>query len=60
MLKDANVLGNNWEGQITEKEINLILSKELDNPTIKSIDFQSFLNLLVKIGISLYPPANGG
>ena len=58
LLKDANVLGNE-ASQITEKEVNLILSRELDNPTIKSIDFQSFLNILVKIGISIYPPSTG-
>lgn len=36
MLKDAGIID---EGLLSEKEVSLILSKELDNPTIKGIDF---------------------
>lgn len=30
------------------------MSKEMDNPNMKCIDFVSFLNLLVKIAVTLY------
>ena len=38
---------------VSEQEVNLLLSKEMNNPQIKAIDFQSFLNMLVKIAILL-------
>ena len=47
LLKDAqiqedkmNLLGQkqSWK-TVTEKEVNLLLSKELNNPLIKSLDF---------------------
>lgn len=31
--------------------MNLLISRELNNPLIKSLDFQSFLNMLVKISL---------
>jgi hypothetical protein len=37
--------------KLTEKEVNLQISKELLNPLIKSLDFQSFLNMLVKLAL---------
>jgi hypothetical protein len=61
LLKDAqiqedkmNLLGQkqSWK-TVTEKEVNLLLSKELNNPLIKSLDFQSFLNMLVKLALLL-------
>lgn len=61
MLKDAqiqedkmNLLGQRQQWKtVTEKEVNLLLSKELNNPLIKSLDFQSFLNMLVKLALLL-------
>ena len=38
---------------MTENDINLLLSKELNNPLIKALDFQSFLNMLVKLSLIL-------
>ena len=67
MLKDSqiqedkvNVLGlkQQWK-TVTEKEVNLLLSKELNNPLIKSLDFQSFLNMLVKIALLLQSKKKG-
>ena len=65
LLKDAQILEDKnasfvsgtsttkpWR-TVTEKEVNLLMSKELNNPQIKSLDFQSFLNMLVKLAILL-------
>ncbi len=61
LLKDAQILEDKsgaisatkpWR-TLTEKEVNLMLSKELNNPQIKALDFQSFLNMLVKIALQL-------
>ena len=67
LLKDAqiqedklNVLGlkQQWK-TVSEKEVNLLLSKELNNPQIKSLDFQSFLNMLVKLALLLQSKKSG-
>ncbi len=64
LLKDAQILEDKnasfvsgastkpWR-TVSEHEVNLLMSKELNNPQIKSLDFQSFLNMLVKLGILL-------
>jgi hypothetical protein len=50
LLKDAQIIN----ATITDNDVNLMLSKELNNPSIKStVDFQSFLNMLVKIALLL-------
>lgn len=63
LLRDAQILEERSGGAsssaskpwrtLTEKEVNLMMSKELNNPQIKSLDFQSFLNMLVKISLLL-------
>jgi hypothetical protein len=54
-LKDAQILEERGGKSLSEKDINLLISKELNNPQIKSLDFQSFLNLLVKLSLLKYP-----
>jgi len=51
-LMNASSSHKAWR-TVSEQEVNLLLSKEMNNPQIKALDFQSFLNMLVKIAILL-------
>ena len=52
LVKDALIVnGNPGTPCLTEKAVNLLLSKEVGAQ--KSVDFQSFLNLLVKVAVHL-------
>jgi hypothetical protein len=51
-LLNTSSLNKAWR-TVSEQEVNLLLSKEMNNPQIKALDFQSFLNMLVKIAILL-------
>ena len=54
LLKDAMIIddrrGRPWP-TVTEQEVVLLLSRELNNPLLKALDFQSFLNMLVKLAL---------
>lgn len=58
LLKDAQIVDSgvprSWK-TLTEKEVILLISKECNNPLIKSLDFQEFLNILVKIALLVKP-----
>eukprot|EP00347_Sterkiella_histriomuscorum_P013365 403364992 len=49
LLKDAQII--NSQSKLTEKDTILIIAKEMNNPLLKNLDFQSFLNLIVKIAL---------
>lgn len=57
-MKDAQIVESgvprSWR-TLTEKEVVLLISKECNNPLIKSLDFQEFLNMLVKIALLTKP-----
>ncbi|CDW90861.1 UNKNOWN [Stylonychia lemnae] len=75
LLKDSQILSHNPQSLnnthnytnshlhnsqvLNEKEVNLMLSRELGNSSAKTMDFQTFLNMLVKIAVILFEREDG-
>jgi len=54
MMKDSRILSLENAEVIDQHQLMLMASKEINNPIIKSMDFPSFLNLLVKVAYTLF------